>query len=149
MTILPYELSRAVEGLNNEHRQKILFALKDVEKLSFAEILRQVDIEGSLLANHLRTLSRTLLVEHFYDHQVGNDKFSFYKISPFGKALLQNMLKTLHFRGEKIKVTILAAQIEGEAASYIRSRVLKTNGKIKTSESTSKEQEPPLIEIPL
>ena len=93
----PYELKIAIDGLNNENRQKILLILENEEKLSFSEIEKKSEIEKALLASHLKKLIRTLLVEHFYEHEVGNDKFSYYKISALGKLLLQNILKALVF----------------------------------------------------
>jgi DNA-binding HxlR family transcriptional regulator len=92
----PYELSIAIEGLDNEYRQRILYALKNVDRLSFSEIRETVDIETPLLSNHLRRLSESLLVEHFYEHVLGDERYSFYRISKFGKNILDNLFKALN-----------------------------------------------------
>ena len=96
MRSLPYELNLAIEGLNNQQRQEILFALQEVNRLSFSELSKRVSIDRSLLANHLKVLLKTLLVEHYYDQKVGNEAFSFYAISPLGKAILNRLLGTLY-----------------------------------------------------
>ena len=103
---LPYELRIAIDGLNNPNRQKILLILENEDKLSFSEIERKSELDKALLASHLRKLIRTLLIEHFYEHEVGNDRFSYYRISSLGKLLLQNILKTVleETKGESERV---------------------------------------------
>lgn len=109
----PYELRLAIDGLNNESRQKILFFLKDVEKLSFSEIRNKVETSPPLLANHLNKLIDTFLVEHFYEHKIGDERYSYYKISTFGKYLIENMLETLYAkRITKAKITYFKAEFE-------------------------------------
>ena len=146
MTQFPYELSKAVEGLNNEYRQEILLSLNEVEKLSFSEIRKKVGISRPLLANHLKKLSQTLLVEHFYEHEVGNEIFSYYRISPFGKILLENMIGTLYLKRVKTKITLFA-QIEREEISAVFRSSLKPNVKINLAGASSGEREQPTIVV--
>ena len=119
MPTLPYELNLAIGGLNNKQRQEILFVLNDVDKISFSDLNKKTGIDGPSLSNHLKILSRALLAEHFYDHKIGNDKFSYYQISPLGKRLLQNLLGTLYVRIEKTRIsTIIQRVVEKETTSY-------------------------------
>jgi len=106
MLQLPHELSLAIKGLDSEHRQRILLSLIEKEKLSFSEISNRANINRSLLANHLKILSKTLLIEHYYEHEIGNERYSYYRISPFGKALLGNMLGTLIFQQAEITLKL-------------------------------------------
>ena len=138
MAQFPYELGKAVEGLNNTYRQEILLALTEVEKLSFSEIRERVGISRPLLASHLKKLSKTLLIEHFYEHEVGNEKFSYYRISTFGKALLENMIGTLYLMRIKEKIFFFG-MIEREATAAVFSSSLKPNTKIKLAEASSGE----------
>ena len=140
MARFPYELGKAVEGLNNNYRQEILLALNEVERLSFSDIRKRVDISRPLLASHLKKLSKTLLIEHFYEHEVGEEKFSYYRISPFGKALLGNMLGTLYFRRIRMKFFIAAGEIvvEEGAAAFISH--LKPGTKIPMAEASAGER---------
>ena len=141
MMQFPYELGKAVEGLNNKYRQEILLTLNEVEKLSFSEIREKVAISRPLLANHLKKLSKSLLIEHFYEHEVGNENFSYYRIAPFGKALLENMIGTLYLKRIKTKTTILVAQIEREETTALFTPSLKPNTKIKLDGASSGEHE--------
>jgi DNA-binding transcriptional ArsR family regulator len=119
MPTLPYELNLAIGGLNNNQRQEILFVLNDVDKISFSDLNKKTGIDGPSLSNHLKILSRALLAEHFYDHKIGNDKFSYYRISPLGKRLLQNLLGTLYVRIEKTRIsTTFQRVVERETTSY-------------------------------
>jgi len=146
MVQLPIELSEAVRGLDNKYRQEILLTLREVEKLSFSEIREKVGISRPLLANHLRKLSKTLLVEHFYEHEVGNEKFSYYRISPFGRVLLENMIGTLYLRRIKTKITLFA-QIEREETATAFISFLKPNIKTRLAEASSGEREQPMIVV--
>jgi len=130
MVQFPYELGKAVEGLNNKYRQDILLILNEVEKLSFSEIREKVGISRPLLANHLKKLIKSLLIEHFYEHEVGNENFSYYRIAPFGKTLLENMMGTLYLKRATTNVTLLI-QIEGEETAAVFIPSLKPNVKIK------------------
>lgn len=140
MAQFPYELGRAVEGLNNKYRQEILLALNEVEKLSFSEIRERVGISRPLLANHLKKLSKTFLIEHFYEHEIGNEKFSYYRISSFGKALLENMIGTLYFMRIKEKI-FFVGMIEREATAAVFRSSLKPNTEIQLAEASSGERE--------
>jgi predicted transcriptional regulator len=135
MVQFPYELSKAVEGLDNEYRQRILLILNEEEKLSFSEISERINISRPLLANHLKKLSRTLLIDHFYEHAVGNEEFSYYKISSFGKALLGNMFGTLYFKKTKTEITII--HIKSEETSAVLMIPLEPNKKIEQVEASS------------
>ena len=147
MIQFPYELGKAIEGLNHEYRQKILLSLNEVDKLSFSEIGEKVDISRPLLANHLKKLAETLLVEHFYEHEVGNEKFSYYRISLFGKTLLENMIGTLYLKRIKTKITIFFAQIEREETTAVFKSRLKPNVKLKLAETSSGERKRPTIMV--
>ena len=140
MVLFPYELGKAVEGLNNKYRQEILLALTEVEKLSFSEIRKRVGISRPLLASHLKKLSKTLLIEHFYEHEVGNEMFSYYRVSPFGKALLENMIGTLYFMRIKEKIFFFG-MIEREATATVFRSSLKPDTNIKLAETSSGEHE--------
>jgi DNA-binding HxlR family transcriptional regulator len=142
MAQFPHELVKAIEGLNNKHRQEILLTLNEVEKLSFSGIQEKIGINRPLLANHLKKLSRKLLIEHFYEHEVGNENFSYYRLSPFGKALLDNMMGTLYFRRIKSKITLFA-QLEWEETATVFKSFKKHD--IKIAESSSGERKEPAI----
>lgn len=95
MEQFPYEIALAIKGLDNETRQKILLSLNVAESLSFSEIKDIIKADKSLIASHLKKLTKNLLVEHFFEHEIGNEHFSYYQISTFGKTLLNNLMATL------------------------------------------------------
>lgn len=141
MIKLPYELQIAIEGLNSPHRQKILLLLDNKDKLSFSEIEKESGLDRTLLASHLRKLNSALLVEHFYEHEVGNTKFSYYKISALGKTLLQNLLKTLvlEIKETRKKRVVTYVRVEEEEASSDTSMKLEADASNKFSEATAKD----------
>ena len=91
----PTELKLALKGLDNENRQKILLALLSHAKLSYADIQKTTDIKKTLVPNHLDVLIKNLLIEHFYEHKIGEKKYSYYQLSQYGKSLLENLFSSL------------------------------------------------------
>ncbi len=137
---MPYELNLAIEGLNNKQRQEILFTLQEVDRLSFSELSKKIDIDRSLLANHLKILLKTLLVEHYYDHKIGNETFSFYAISPLGKSILNRLLGTLYSKIEKTRTYTFCLKVEEkETTTYYDSYNSASKKIIATSAQTEPE----------
>ena len=93
---LPKELASAIRGLDNENRRAILFSLYYAPKMAFSEILQETRMGDSLLSSHLRTLQDSYLVEQFYEHEMGNEKYSFYAITKFGRNILTSLLSTYY-----------------------------------------------------
>lgn len=91
----PTELKLALKGLDNENRQKILLALLSHVKLSFADIQKTANVKKTLVPNHLDVLIKNLLIEHFYEHQLGEKKYSYYQLSQYGRSLLGHLFGSL------------------------------------------------------
>ena len=94
--LFSYELKLAINGLNNKKRQTIISILGKHDKLSFSEIVKLTEIEKSLLTHHLKTLQKSLLITHFYEHTIGNDNFSFYELSAFGRILINALFNVMN-----------------------------------------------------
>ena len=92
----PQELASAIKGLDNENRSTILLSLYYTSKMKFSEILKETRLGGSLLSGHLRTLQDSFLVERFYEHEMGNEKYSFYALTKFGRNILTSLLSTYY-----------------------------------------------------
>jgi DNA-binding transcriptional ArsR family regulator len=93
---LPEELASAIKGLDNENRRTLLFSLYYAPKMAFSEILKETRLGDSLLSSHLRTLQDSYLVEQFYEHEMGNEKYSFYALTKFGRNILTSLLSTYY-----------------------------------------------------
>ena len=98
---LPKELASAIKGLNNENRRTVLFILYYAPKMAFSEILKETRLSDSLLSSHLRTLQDSYLIEQFYEHEMGNEKYSFYTLTKFGRNILTNLLSTYYLIEEE------------------------------------------------
>ena len=95
----PKDLQLAIQGIQDTTRQQILLILDANKALSFSDIQKrmaqQMRIAKNTLAHHLKVLIRSLLVEHYYEHKVGVEQFSFYRISPFGHRVVLNLYQAL------------------------------------------------------
>jgi len=120
----PYEIQLALDGLCNKTRRQILSILLTNDELSFSEIEKLISIESSLLSNHLKILIKNLLVEQFYEHNIKKNKYSFYRISYFGKKFIEalnevmNPIKDESFRIVRLNVEILEGKNTSSIAQY-------------------------------
>ena len=91
------EIRRAISGFDNDLRLGIFLALLKHRELSFSDLSRQLDMETdkAKLNFHLKKLTESALIEHYYRHQLGNEKFSFYSTTKFGKNLWNNIVQSL------------------------------------------------------
>ena len=89
--VFPPELSNAIKGLSNEKRQKILIALYNEIKLSFSDLQTRTGLTASLLSNHLRKLKDSMLIERIFDRIVGKVVYSYYKITKYGKDMVERL----------------------------------------------------------
>lgn len=86
---MPNELKRAIKAMDAEARQAIIAALAEHEELSFSELKREISIDQSNLRHHLNILMKGALVENFIKGFDDSNKYSFYKITKFGKYFLE------------------------------------------------------------
>lgn len=95
----PQDLKKAIQGLNDETRQQIFLILYKHEPLSFSEIQTRLAkfyrVAKNTLAHHLKTLARSLLIEHFYEHKLGVEQYSYYKLSAYGRRIVTKLYQSL------------------------------------------------------
>lgn len=90
---IPEEVRIAIASLDNQIRQAILVLLDRNKELSFSEIQNELRIEKLKLNFHLKNLFSSALIDHYYRHEVGNQKYSYYAISQLGKRILTYLIK--------------------------------------------------------
>jgi len=89
---IPEEIRRAIRGLDSEYRAAIFVALYKHGELSFSELQKTLEINKAMLNYHLGKLIESAMIHHYYKHELGNEKYSFYAATPFG----QNFVETLN-----------------------------------------------------
>lgn len=87
------EIRLAVKSLDSPIRQAILVLLKTNVELSFSDIQEELGLDKVKLNFHLKNLFSSALVDHFYRHEVGNPKYSYYSLSRLGKRVLANLIQ--------------------------------------------------------
>lgn len=147
MSEFPEDLSLAIKGLDNKHRQKIVLMLSEDEKLSFSEIKEKLQLKRSLLASHLKKLTRNLLIEHYYEHEIGNENYSFYSLSSYGRNLLANMLGALYFNNFPCETKFVIFEFQSTNTPSNSQQQLETNINTSTSEAVNDETEKPLLMV--
>ena len=105
--VFPPELSNAIKGLSNENRQKIIIVLYNEIKLSFSDLQTRTGLTASLLSNHLRKLKDSMLIERIFDRIVGEVVYSFYKITKYGKDIMNRLFGLFY----TIPITITGSRV--------------------------------------
>lgn len=90
---IPEEIRISIASLNNQVRQAILVLLNNRGELSFADIQKELNLDKIKLNFHLKNLFSSALIDHYYKHEVGNQKYSYYSVSQLGKRVLTSLIQ--------------------------------------------------------
>lgn len=88
---LSHETRLIIAALDNPIRQAILVLLSENKELTFSDMQKEFDIEKLTLNFHLKKLFAAALIDHYYKHEVGNQKYSYYAITPLGGRILNSL----------------------------------------------------------
>lgn len=88
---IPEEVKVAVASLCHPVRQAILVLLNKNKELSFSGIQKELGLDKVKLNFHLKNLFSAALIDHYYRHELGNKKYSYYSITPLGRRILNNL----------------------------------------------------------
>ncbi len=92
---IPQETRLIIAALDNPVRQAILMLLNEEKELSFSDMQKEFGIEKLTLNFHLKKLFSTALIDHYYKHELGNQRYSFYSITPLGHRILNSLISAL------------------------------------------------------
>ncbi len=92
---IPEETRVIIAALDNPIRQAILVLLSERKELSFSDMQKEFGIEKLTLNFHLKKLFSSALIDHYYKHELGNQKYSFYAINPLGSRILASLNNAL------------------------------------------------------
>ena len=87
------EIRIVVASLDNPIRQAILVLLNRNNELSFSDIQKELGLDKTKLNFHLKDLFSSALIDHYYRHEVGNPKYSYYSFTRLGRRVLTNLVK--------------------------------------------------------
>ena len=92
---IPRETRLIIAALDNPIRQAILVLLSEKEELSFSEMQKEFGLEKLTLNFHLKKLFSSALIDHYFKHEIGNQKYSFYSITSLGRRILSSLINAL------------------------------------------------------
>jgi len=90
-TQLPKETRQIITALDNSIRQAILVLLTQKTEIPFTDLQKELQTEKLTLNFHLKKLFAAALIDHYYKHEVGNQKYSYYALTPLGRRVLTNL----------------------------------------------------------
>jgi len=86
---IPEEIRLAIRGLDSDYRAAIFVAMYKHGELSFSDLRKKLEIDKAMLNYHLGKLIESALVQHYYKHELGTEKYSFYSMTPFGQDFVE------------------------------------------------------------
>jgi len=92
---LPEETRLIISSLDNSIRQAILVLLEQTEKLSFSTIKERLGLDKLTLNYHLKKLYSSGLIDHYFEHKLGNKEYSYYSITKLGERFLNGLIMLL------------------------------------------------------
>jgi len=95
MQSIPREIVRALDAISNEVRLRIIKELYTGDELTFSELHNRLGIEKASLNFHLKKLTASGIAEHFYKHVFGDDRYSYYSLTEFGRRLIDGVMGSL------------------------------------------------------
>jgi len=88
---VPEEIRRAIRGLDSEYRTAIFVVLYKQGELSFSELQKMLEMDKAMLNYHLGIMVESALVSHYYKHELGTERYSFYNITHYGQNFLESL----------------------------------------------------------
>lgn len=92
---IPPETRLIIAALDNPIRQAILVLLTENKELTFSDMQKEFSLEKLTLNFHLKKLFAAALIDHYFKHEVGNQKYSYYAITPLGCRILNGLNNAL------------------------------------------------------
>lgn len=92
---IPHEARLIIAALDNPIRQAILVLLSENKEITFSDMQKEFNIEKLTLNFHLKKLFAAALIDHYYKHELGNQKYSYYAITPLGCRILYSINNAL------------------------------------------------------
>lgn len=115
---IPEEVRRAIRGLDSDYRAAIFVALYKHDELSFSELRKLLEMNKAMLNYHLGVMVESALVHHYYKHELGTEKYSFYNITSYGQNFLETLGQVLRPPPQRI---FLSGEISAVSARAITS----------------------------
>lgn len=139
----PTVIKKAVNGLDNELRWKIMESIINHGDMSYSKLMNELKLDNKGILNfHLKNLSKSALIERYEDLSSRTGDRSFYSISDIGKDIVNGLLTALNPQTKIIYFD--PKKFETAAAEQF----IVTYGSIAADENKSKYTEPEnLIEI--
>jgi DNA-binding transcriptional ArsR family regulator len=92
---IPQEAVRIIAALDDPLRIAILVLLNKSKEFSFSDIQREFGISKLTLNYHLKNLYSAGLIDHYFRHELGNQKYSYYAVTSLGTRVLNSIVKVL------------------------------------------------------
>lgn len=94
-TEIPQEVVGIIAALGDPIRRAILVLLSKQAEFPFSDLQKELGIGKLTLNYHLKNLYSAGLVDHYFRHELGNQKYSYYAVTSLGKRALRSLVEML------------------------------------------------------
>jgi hypothetical protein len=108
---IPQEVKRAVRGLDNPVRWKIVEVLRANFELSYTQLMESLHIEKGRLTYHLNELLKGAIIQNYSKDGLESQYDSFYAVTHFGEMLISSLIEPLRPPQAQINFTIFNALV--------------------------------------
>ena len=92
---IPQETIGIITALNDQVRRAILVLLNKYDECAFSDIQKELAVGKLTLNYHLKNLYSAGLVDHYFRHELGNPRYSYYAVTNLGKRVLRSLVDVL------------------------------------------------------
>jgi len=92
---VPQEAMQIIASLGDPTRIAILVLLSKYGDLSFSDIQKELGLAKLTLNYHLKNLYSAGMTDHYFRHEFGNQKYSYYSVTSLGKRTLSSLVSAL------------------------------------------------------
>lgn len=92
---IPQDITQIIAALDDPIRRAIIVLLDKNTEITFSDIKKELGLTKLTLNYHLKNLYAAGLTDHYFRHELGNQKYSYYAITKLGKRVLFNLFKAI------------------------------------------------------
>ena len=92
---IPEDITQIIAALDDPIRRAIMVLLTKNTEITFSDIKRELGLPKLTLNYHLKNLYSAGLTDHYFRHELGNQKYSYYAITTLGKRVLLSLFEAL------------------------------------------------------
>jgi len=90
---IPMDFELLLKSLGHKTRIHLVQIMMDDDELSLSRISKTINLENSLIINHIKKLELAGVVQNYIKRKEKTNEYSFYKLTKYGKEIISKLIK--------------------------------------------------------